>query len=270
MNDDIPRFYGTWKGRVIEGIVLANARDWNSLLEYTGLGPRELNIALRELYEVGVLKKLDSDRYWVSRDLYDEYLSFFEPEGIHEIDYDNPFVSSNNEIVATDHLIRAIIDYLRLNGSDIIIQILNKNGHVFVKKNVLLGLIGTLMHNSQKELIIVNPFVDHRVNISADLMDSLDKHRKREVFLITKSPEEDKNERLIFHKKLKNKGVKIFYNKEVHAKLVIGDSQVAIVSSMNFTTYSMAMSWEAGIISVSKDVVSQIREEVLTSFIKKR
>ena len=61
-----------------------------------------------------------------------------------------------------------------------------------------------------------------------------------------------------------SKGVMISYDESVHAKLIIVDKRVGIVSSMNFYAGSTAgQSWEAGIVTTNKAAVISIANSVL-------
>jgi phosphatidylserine/phosphatidylglycerophosphate/cardiolipin synthase-like enzyme len=58
---------------------------------------------------------------------------------------------------------------------------------------------------------------------------------------------------------LQKEGISIFYDKRVHAKIIVADKKVAVVSSMNFYADSSAgASWEAGLVSTNKEVVQKI------------
>ena len=56
---------------------------------------------------------------------------------------------------------------------------------------------------------------------------------------------------------------------QVHAKIVVVDSTVAIVSSMNFFSASSGgSSWEAGIVSTDEKVVKNIKKSILDILIR--
>jgi hypothetical protein len=48
-----PTFYGSWKGRVLEAIVVDRAQTWEDLAELTSLYPNQLNAVLKELFSIG-------------------------------------------------------------------------------------------------------------------------------------------------------------------------------------------------------------------------
>ena len=74
-----------------------------------------------------------------------------------------------------------------------------------------------------------------------------------------KVPEEKKE----YHKKLREQGVEIIYKNQIHAKMIVVDNAVAIISSMNFQSSSSGgKTWEAGIISLDKNVVSVVTDSI--------
>ena len=51
----------------------------------------------------------------------------------------------------------------------------------------------------------------------------------------------------------------MFYDAKVHAKLIVVDRAIAIISSMNFYADSSAgVSWEAGLVSADSNIVKTI------------
>ena len=122
-----------------------------------------------------------------------------------------------------------------------------------------------LICKAKSEVLVVNPFVN-----KCDLSDTLREASKNgvEVKLITRPPDiervqfqQDKEE---YHGLLKGDGVKVTYNKAVHAKLITVDRAVVILSSVNFYSGSSGgASWEAGLVSIEKTVVESITDSIL-------
>lgn len=87
------------------------------------------------------------------------------------------------------------------------------------------------------------------------------------VRLVTHSPTYDKYHQIQkqkYHSKLKEEGVSITYDNSVHAKLIVVDRAVAIVSSMNFyASSSGGASYEAGIVTVEPDVVHSVARSII-------
>jgi phosphatidylserine/phosphatidylglycerophosphate/cardiolipin synthase-like enzyme len=91
------------------------------------------------------------------------------------------------------------------------------------------------------------------------------------VQIITRPPQDKYADRLQkkqdFHNRLKEDDISIIYQKKVHAKIIVVDRAVAIVSSMNFYPDSSAgVSWEAGLISTDSEVVESMVKSIATKF----
>ena len=63
----------------------------------------------------------------------------------------------------------------------------------------------------------------------------------------------------VYHRALREDGIALAYNRDVHAKIVVVDRAAAIVSSMNlYPASATGVTWEAGIITIDEDVVAFI------------
>ena len=93
------------------------------------------------------------------------------------------------------------------------------------------------------------------------------RNTEKEVILITRPPQKTNNysdRKEEYHRIIADSGVKIMYNKSVHAKLLVLDRAVAIVSSMNlYSTSTAGTSWEAGIVTIDDRVVEPITNSIL-------
>jgi phosphatidylserine/phosphatidylglycerophosphate/cardiolipin synthase-like enzyme len=71
------------------------------------------------------------------------------------------------------------------------------------------------------------------------------------------------------HDELMQSNVVLKYNNSVHAKLVIVDREVAVISSMNFIpTSSGGSSWEAGVVSIDEAVVKSVVKSIMNIRLK--
>lgn len=77
MSEWLP-YEGTWKGNILEAIIIKSLRFWNEILDETGLLPEQLNTALSELFEEGVIQKNDDGSYWVIPEIYGAYKRHYE------------------------------------------------------------------------------------------------------------------------------------------------------------------------------------------------
>jgi len=126
-----------------------------------------------------------------------------------------------------------------------------------------------LISHAKSEVLIVNPFIQN-CDLSNTLVDA--KERGINVRVITRLPD-DKIQKYLEEKqeyltKLEQKGISLVYEKNVHAKLIMVDRTVAIVSSMNFYADSSAgVTWEAGLVSLDKKVIDSIVNSLSSKFI---
>lgn len=259
-----PRYWGSWKGRVIKAIVLDGARTWEDIRDLTGLSVKSLKRALFEMYDMGILEKRIGGVYRVSREIYKEYRDFFEKQGIseesvtRETDQKVPVKFSKEE---QKDLVRWIDQWREVKKLDFSLEL----KHFFLEGRHLDDISKELICHAKSEVLVVNPYVD-----KCDLSDTLRKASKDgiKVRLVTRRPgtskepfRQDKRE---YHRFLKEDGVNVVYNKGVHSKIVVVDRAVAIISSMNFYSRSSGgASWEAGLISVEETVVESIVNSIL-------
>ena len=53
------------------------------------------------------------------------------------------------------------------------------------------------------------------------------------------------------------------YDRRIHAKLLVVDEQIAVISSMNFYSHSSGgSSWEAGMISIDDSIVTSVHKTI--------
>lgn len=157
---------------------------------------------------------------------------------------------------------RLIQDWIKVHDLKISLE----KGHFFLQGWRLDNFIKQIIDKAEKEIFVVNPYVE-----LCDLSKLLGKASANRIVvkLLTKNPETEDNNYSIIRKKkchdtLKKSGVDIFYNDYVHAKIIVVDRLVGVVSSMNFiSTSSAGKSWEAGIVTIEQEVVKSITKSIL-------
>lgn len=241
-----PRFWGTYKGRIIKAIAIDGARVWADLQELTGFNRQILNRVLAELFENKAISKLENGEYRVAKDLYFEYRDFFS----------GPDASASTTLKVKqedqNNIVREFQDWLSLKKIDL------KDNHVFLEGGKLDGLTNHLIENVRTELLIINPYVD-MANIVNLMKERVQKGCK--VSLLTRAPID--REKMDVLNNLQEYGMKVLTNKTVHAKIMVFDRGVAIISSMNLYAFSVGGgSWEAGIATCSEDTISDILNTV--------
>ena len=241
---------------MIRAIAIDRAQTWSEIRDITGLSPKSLNKVLAEMFDAEVLRKEADGTYWVSKELYHEYVDFFAKQ---ESDVKSaPVRISEDE---QKDLVSRIDEWREFKGLDFSL----KPEHFFLEGNNLYDLSIDLIQKAKKEILVANPFVDQ-----CDLSDKLREVTSpgKDVILITRRPDDKSDEyrkrKEEYHSTLKKGGVKISYNKRVHAKLIVLDRAVAIVSSMNLNSSSTGgSSWEAGLVTKEDSVVEAVRDSVL-------
>ncbi len=137
--------------------------------------------------------------------------------------------------------------------------------HFFLDGPNLYEFTRKLIGQAKKSIYVVNPFVE-----KAGLGTALRNAAKSgiEVMLIARRPRGDPN-KWGFHKTLVDANVSLYYSGDensaggVHSKLLVVDDEIAIVSSMNFTSHSESYNYETGIVTIDKAVVDSAKESIL-------
>jgi phosphatidylserine/phosphatidylglycerophosphate/cardiolipin synthase-like enzyme len=252
--DREPKYWGSWKSRVISAIAMSGPQTWSDLLEKTGLTNSSLNKVLAELYHDHAIHSREG-RYFVRPDLYKKYHVFLQTNRSDDKSAKSFSGKRRNDLVDWIEQWR-VLKNLRFSL---------EHKHFFLEGRYLDDISKDLICKAETEVLVVNPFVDD-CSLSNTLREASKKGRK--VRLITRSPADEKviykKERETYHGILKKDGVIVTYNKKAHAKLIVIDRALAILSSMNFYSSSSAgATWEAGVISVENTVVESVVDSIL-------
>ena len=267
-----PKYYGSWKGRVIEAIVRNGAMDWKGLLKCTELSPKSLNKAIAELRQTSILTEKDG-KYRVSHEVWKEYKAFY---GSQETTTEDEIVEkATRTIKGIGEIISATMssygkqndvkswvnEWKKVNNLSIPIE----SKHFFLVDTHLDSISKGLIQNAKDEILVVNPFVED-CNLSNSILEAKKKGVK--VRLITRpinKSDRYSDDKQVYHADLKQSGISLSYDKRVHAKLIVVDHEVAIISSMNFiVTSSGGSSWEAGVVSMEETVVKSIVDSIMS------
>jgi len=246
---DSPRYWGSWKGRVIKAIALDKTFSWNEIRDSTGLSPKSLNKVLAELFDAKALEKNDNGEYRVNYELYKEYTEYVKKNDDNEVFLDKGVRISKDQ---QNKLIGRIDEWIDFKGLELSLR----PRHFYIDEH-LDDLSKDLIKHCQKEVLVINPFVD-RCNLTESLVQACE--NGKDVRLLARPPKgRNKQNKKEYHQILRDSGVKLYYNKVVHAKLMVLDRAVALVSSMNLYGASTAgSSWEAGMVSVEETVVENV------------
>ena len=260
-----PPYYRSWKGRVLEAIAVENIRDWNGILDYAQLSPENLNKAISELYKLDILIRKDDGLYWINNiDIYHQYRSYFE----NIEDYKAPLIKHEEQnkialekaLPKNDNIAKWVVKWRAFKNLSFSLDA----RHFFLEGTYLDDLSKDLIRQARKEVLLVNPFIE-QCHLSNTLVDAVT--NKATVTVVTRpildSDPEIRAEKIAYHESLKKEGIKINYDRRIHAKLLVVDEQIAVISSMNFYSFSTGgSSWEAGMISIDEAIVNSVHKTI--------
>jgi hypothetical protein len=162
-------------------------------------------------------------------------------------------VQKNNISEKTqDNLIQWLTEWV--NAEPIKVELESK--HFFLEGMRLEEFSRKTIGKAKDEIIVANPYLD-----SCYLATALQEARERRVNvkIVTRRPTKDKENlsKIECHAALRKKGVTIHYINTIHAKIIVIDRRIAILSSMNLYSGSAGGGvLEAGIVSFEEKVVT--------------
>jgi hypothetical protein len=187
--------------------------------------------ALQELSEHNLLEEKEGRKFWVNRELYGKCQEFFE--GLQET------------------LVGWVNDWRKKEG---ITYFERESSHFYLSGRLLPKFSENLIEQARQEISVASPYV-RRCNISESLL--LMNKKGVGVNLLTRGIGTEQ-----LRKEL-SKGVFITCEESIHAKLIVVDRRVGVVSSMNFYAgFSAGECWEARIVSIDKHVVGSIMRSI--------
>lgn len=259
-----PPYYGSWKGRVLEAIAVENIRDWNGILDYTQLTPENLNTALSELYELKTITRKDDGLYWIDdTNIYHQYRAYFENLQVEKaplIQHKDQDKALQEALPKDENIAKWVVKWRAFKNLSFSLDA----RHFFLEGTYLDDLSKDLIRLAKKEVLLVNPFIE-QCHLSNTLIDAVT--NKAKVIVITRPIDDDRpelrEEKIAYHEYLMKEGIKINYDRRIHAKLLVVDQQIAVISSMNFYSSSTGgSSWEAGMISIDDSIVTSVHKTI--------
>lgn len=122
------------------------------------------------------------------------------------------------------------------------------------------GEISRELSQAKKEILISSPWITYIV----EELSSFKNKEGTSIKIITRLIKEDINIGITDLEKfrvLKERfGAEIRYNNDLHAKIVVTDNKVAIISSANLTKKGLSVNYEAGICLKEKVMVSKVAQ----------
>ena len=137
-------------------------------------------------------------------------------------------------------------------------EIWSRKNHFFLEGHYLDSFIKFVINQAFKTIIVVNPFMDR--STPTQLLIKARRNGKN-VVIVSRTPNRSFENKT--HKWLEESGITMLYHKDIHAKIIVVDDLVAVVSSMNFIKNATSgQSWEAGIVSLDQDTVSSVKASI--------
>ena len=255
-----PVYWNSGEGEIIRAILLDGNQSWTRLQKHPGFDQRQLNYYLSKLMKEGVINK--SSRYWIQPEIADRYKQFYQETYTRN----NPLGRNLSFLTDTVPILDKTLFLESLKTSNIRgARKLLANKQLFVDGRPLGVMTKELVEAARSEVLLFNPFVT-----DCALTESVGRaSATKRVFLLTRPPEFETDfkfyEKTQCHSGLKEAGVKIAYNPEVHAKVSVFDRSLCIVSSMNMYHDSFeGYTYEAGMLTVDPEMVSYIIESLRT------
>ena len=199
-----PRFWASWRGRIIRAIVLSGAYTRDTILRVTKLSEEEFEQAHKELLLCNLLEEKENGKFWTNKEIYRQCMRFYSEQQEALVDWVQEWRRRESVELITNHNL----------------------SHFYLADRHLSKFSESLIEQAKQSILVTNPFFK-RCNISDTLM--LMSRKGINVNLLTRDIESEQFKRELFAM-----GVAITYDESIHAKLIVVDHCVGIVSSMNF------------------------------------
>jgi len=196
---------------------------------------------LSELIDDKIIVNKNDEYYVINKKLRKEYESYFREE------------ITILDLPIMNDIITGVIDGIK--------PLLESNNpeSKFLESKDLSSLSKEIIRNAKHEVIVMNPFVK-QCPLSETLKDA--RKNNAQVTIIMRSSKYEIEQ--LYYETLKTVGIKILYDDTVHAKMIVVDQKIAIVSSMNFFHKSSeGGSYEAGYYTKDDNEIEKIRNAIL-------
>ena len=262
MSSKEPKYLGSEKGEILEAMAAFSREtysfgemawiDWWGLTEFVPLPENELSVYVDELVRDGDFIK-ENDSYHVRPELLKDYIEYIDIEIERVIEEDRLGVIQVPPMEKRDITVWAD-GWVKFYKPEISLE----KEHFYLEGYLLDIFVKFLISKANETIIVVTPFLD-MITPTKLLFDAT--RRSKRVVLVTRPPDKSSTENYL--KELSDSGITVLYNNKLHAKILLFDDKVAIVSSMNFLVGATAgWSWEAGIITLDKLTVDMIKDSL--------
>ena len=266
MSQEAPKFSGKWEGDVIK-ILLSHESEFVNfkiLAVKTGLSPNGLKSALHTLYNEKIIEK-NGDRYvLIDESIKNDWRKFLssEPKKAEDRQESLPEPKPSLEPKQIKNEENSLIQWIIHWANERSISFVQASKHFFLEGMRLEEFTRDVIGKAKDEILVTNPYVDS-CYLTTALQEARD--RRVNVRIVSRRPTKDKNDitKLECHATMRKKGITIHYINTIHAKIVIIDRKIAVLSSMNLYSGSAGGGvLEAGIVSYETSVVDSIMKYI--------
>jgi hypothetical protein len=282
MSDNPPKYWGGWEGKIITALVLSeeNSVSWENLLKQTGLTGFQLRSALATLFDAHIIAKeeLEIDYHLADEKLGKEYASYLSDSSPRKIgkNSENRTQTLEEDVMAALKEVKKFSNQLPSTQSLDLIEWINQwqnmrdlkfsieNKHFFLAGQDLDDFTKQAILNAKYTILVANPCLENcYLTIALEHI----AHKGIDIKVVTRPPisgEINYDKKQDCHALLKSSGVSISDFNQIHSKVLVVDSKLAIISSMNFYSgYGGGISLEAGIVSIDEKVVDSVSQYVI-------
>jgi len=250
------KYLGTLKGEILTPIIWWGVGDLEGILEHASMSilfedysKSEIKQAFDELVKDGELFLNPGGYYDATPQLVEEYQYYEQHWGEYleppydEEDFPEPEITHHN-------IVKSAIAWIELQEPQIVL----KSEQCYLEGHYLDSFIRFIFTRAEKTIIAVSPFFDLSSHIQLLIKA---KQSGKTAVLLTRPPTGPYVKKL--HQTLTDKGLKLLYHKDLHAKVIVVDDLLAVISSMNFKQRAAAgITWEAGLVTLNKEIVDSI------------
>jgi hypothetical protein len=250
------KYLGTIKGDILSLIINIGVGDLEGILEYKSMSmdyeeytKSEIKQAFDELVKDGELFLNPGGYYDAIPQLVEDYEYYWQnwPDYLEPPYYDDDFPEPE---ITLHGIVKSATAWVELQEPKIIL----KSEQCYLEGHYLDSFIRFIFTRAEKTIIAVSPFFDLSSHIQLLIKA---KQNGKTAVLLTRPPTGPYFKKL--HQILADKGLKLLYHNDLHAKLIVVDDLLAVVSSMNFKQRAAAgITWEAGLVTMNKEIVDSI------------
>ena len=260
-----PPYFDTEMGAILEAMILFHGETNAEIASRAGIKPEKVFALIGELrsrnaiyrYKKKWYPKPDISQKW--REFYDNYTVVGT--------YDRHLILIEEDKKGEDRLrdwVNRFIEHDDMGQMQKKID--DENKQYFISGTALTAFCNMLILQANREIITVNPFLE-----VLPITKSLVKKRRNGVNVLveTRPPRDVKGRGKKKHEDciqfLVKSDVFVEFAGSIHAKILIVDNCVAVVSSLNYISSSTSgNSWEAGIVSMDKKIIGDIRQTIFS------